>query len=198
MDLVRLHHSLTGRRRSSGAAACCVHVIAPPALASARKAAPAEHFLWAASTASAHVLARQAVTLSSGLIVDEGNQAASPLEPQCRFLAPRQTPGGAVAPSGSPDLGCTPRRFHEERAPARRVLPFGLAVLGPVPGRTGRSPQGTVLKSAQAEDVTQTSAVHDEVSKTDVALRRTPDINDTRIGVTADHDVNTPYRQRPR
>ena len=198
MDLVRLRHRVTRRRRSTSAATCCVHVIDPPALASSRKAVLAEGVLWAASTPSAHVLARQAVTLSSGLIVNEGNQSASPLWPPCRLLPPRQTPGGAVAPSGPPGPGCTPRRFHEERAPARRVPPFGLAVPGPVPGRTGRSPQGTVLKSAQAEDVTQTSAVHDEVRMTDVALRRTPDINDTRIGVTADHDVNTPYRQRPR
>ena len=45
--------------------------IAPPALASARKAAPAEGVLWAASTPSADVLAHLDVTLFSGLTADE-------------------------------------------------------------------------------------------------------------------------------
>ena len=95
--------------------------------------------------------------------------------------------------SGSLDFGHTPHRLHEERPPARRILPFGLAVPGPMPGKTGRSPLGTVSESAQAEDVTQASNLHDEVIKTAVAaeLRRTPDINDTRIGVAVDHGAVT-------
>ena len=82
---------------------------------------------------------------------------------------------------------------HEERPPARRIQPFGLAVPGPMPGKTGRSPLGTVSESAHAEDVTQTSNLHDEVIKTaDAAeLRRTPDINDTRTGVAVDHEAVT-------